>query len=357
LIIGLGRAGERFLQALRFIEASEGSVRLVGVCDVEPGRLAKAPEGVPVYTDAREALLASEAEVVGVTVNEYYHHSVLSLVREVSPATTIVLSEKPLTHTLEECRDLRGLYGTEEIAVNFCERFSPIVNDFREWFAENSDLELLRAEFFWGKYRLNDPRHTIGDISEISHPLDLTRVLAGLPSDVPVQLKRAMGTSSDFNPHGPKLLDTLDVQLTLDSKLVVVGHSSFLWDQRMRRIVLYGRFAGDGRLCQVLLDFDNPRWDVDRLVIAGIDAAGGDRTVVFETNYDHSDFPPELFKIAKVHAFIAAALGAPGAATDLVADFDCAFWVQSLIEGIQQMTIVDDPLAVAFSPAVQAAGA
>jgi predicted dehydrogenase len=216
--------------------------------------------------------------------------------------------------------------------VNFVERYSPIVSDFTDW-RKNESVEILRAEFFWGKYRYRDPRPTMGVLSEIAHPIDLVRALTGLPEDTPVDIAEVSMSDSDFSCSDGDVADTVAVVLRMGSDMLVRGHSSFLWEERRRRLVLHGR-RRDHSIFQAVLAFDEPRWDQDRLTVYSIDGASGTRSTVLETQYTNSDFPPELDQIYKVTRFVRESLrhlSDPTAIRNLVT-VDGARWVQAIID-------------------------
>jgi predicted dehydrogenase len=333
LVIGVGRSGGRFVRAFNYLRRIGLPVRLVGLCDVNPDLPETFGTPVPIFGDVRAALEAAEADVVVVCVNEAAHFEVLKAISELAP-NALVLSEKPLTATLEQFDHIEQLFASDAITVNFVERYSPVVSDFNAW-RERESAEILRAEFFWGKYRYRDPRPTMGVLSEISHPIDLVRALTGLPEDTPVDIREVSMSNSDFSCSDADVADTVGVVCLLGSEVLVRGHSSFLWEERRRRVILYGR-RKDGSIFQAVLAFDEPRWDQDWLTIYSVDGATGTRSTVLETRYTNSDFPAELDQIYKVTRFVRESLrhlSDPTAAQNLVT-MRGARWVQAVIDEI-----------------------
>jgi predicted dehydrogenase len=147
----------------------------------------------------------------------------------------------------------------------------------------------------------------MGVLSEIAHPIDLVRALTGLPETTPVHVDEVSMSDSDFSCLDGHVTDTVSVVLRLGSDVLVRGYSSFLWEDRDRRVVMYGR-GGDGSIYQAVLSFDEPRWDQDRLTVYSLDGADGTRSTVLETRYTNSDFPAELDQIHKVTQFVRESL-------------------------------------------------
>jgi len=335
LVVGAGRSGGRFVRALNYLERIGLPLTLAGVCDLNPVRLDSV--AIPTFTDLGEALRATEPVVVCVCVNEAAHYEVLKAISDHAPSTRLILGEKPLTETLEQFTRIERLFAADAITVNFVERYSPVVADFNAWRAEMS-VEVFRAEFFWGKYRYRDQRPTMGVLSEICHPIDLVRALTGLPATTPVDVRDVSVSVSDFSCLDRDVADTASVVLGLGESVQVRGYSSFLWEDRDRRVILYGR-GRDGSIYQAVLSFDQPRWDQDQLSIYSLDGSDGTRSTVLERRYTNSDFPADLDQVYKVTRFVRESLRHltdPAAAANLVT-VEGARWVQEVIEemGVQ----------------------
>jgi predicted dehydrogenase len=289
-------------------------------------------------TDHRVALAQPKHDIICVCVNESQHYEVLNDIRRSGTEFKRIVCEKPLTETLEQSREIVRDYSEREICLNFVERYSPVVVDFLRWQRERPTRRIVRAEFFWGKYRVNDHRPTIGDDSEITHPLDLIRVLAKLHHDVPVRILSSSVGYSDFCAHAPQTLDSIDVQLQLGDSLFVTGHSSFVWEERRRRIIVYLRDDTTRETFQAVLNFDDPIWDNDDLVIHSIAPVGGKRTIAFRSQYSAEDFPRGIFKVAKIYRFLRenlATLDEPRIGENLALLSD-ALWIQRVIHEIRE---------------------
>ncbi|MEV6677932.1 Gfo/Idh/MocA family oxidoreductase [Streptomyces erythrochromogenes] len=336
LLVGLGKAGGRFLRSLRYLEETFSALELAGVCDTDGLRFGQLQgSSTQCFTDLRTALEETAPDVVCVCINEVGHYDALAVIAEF-PSVRAVLSEKPLTETLAQCEAVIDRLGDRLICVNFVERYSPVVEQFREWSVFH-DAQVLRVEFHWGKYRFMDPRPTMGVLSEISHPVDLVRILIGARPDAMFTVRAASGSRSRFSVVDRALLDTVDVAYTVDG-VPVRGHSSFLWEGRDRRIVLYGRTSLAGALFQAVLAFDRPSWDCDSLRVTRVDESTGAREEVFASHCDRDDFPRDLKHIFKVTRFCAVALRAlyqPEYAEQLALAED-AWWTQRAIDAFSE---------------------
>lgn len=335
LIVGFGRAGERFYRALRFLWDQHDAIDIVGVCDVNAEQFQQIDDPRIVRTtNLRWALAKLQPQIVCVCVNEVSHIAALEAVAECE-SVRAVFSEKPLTETLEQCERAIPMLGSRLVAVNFVERYSPVVDMFRQW-QESVAAEVMRVKFLWAKYRFMDPRPTMGVLSEISHPIDLTRYLIGASADAEVVIHQASGTRSRFSVVDRPLLDTVDVNYSVDG-VDVRGSSSFLWDDRSRRIILYGRQQASRELFQAVFDFDNPQWDCDTLRVWRMDESSRARYPVLHRQCTNDDLPAGLSHVFKVGRYCATALRAmyePEHVSQLVTGKD-ALSVQRVIEGIR----------------------
>jgi Oxidoreductase family, NAD-binding Rossmann fold len=336
LIVGLGRAGTRFARAVEHLERTSHTVELVGVCDRDPSTRDRLERAVPVFDRVDVALRECEPEIVCVCVNEVSHFDVLTSIAECRQHVRLVLCEKPLTETLEQCAIIERLFAPHDIAVNFVERYSPIVDHFSKLRA-SLGLSPCRIEFFWGKCRYRDGRPTIGILSEISHPVDLCRALVGGPVSAKFELLSASAIRSDFAFPADHKLDSIDVRFKLGG-VVVAGHSSFVWDRRTRRIVVYARSPHHDSLYQAVLNFDDPHWDHDRLDVYALDSRSGSRDRVYDASCSSIDFPAELERVFKVARFIHEGVEtlADGGATGHTVDLRGAKWVQEALNDMAE---------------------
>lgn len=331
LVVGRGYAGRRFLRALEYGQCAE-RYQVVALVDHDPGKLATGAGRAATYRDLDLALRREAPEVGVVCVNEESHFAVLDSVLD-APSVRHVVCEKPLTRTMEEFRLLAPHRRGAAVSVNFCERYSPIIDECTNWLAER-DTSIARVEFYWGKYRVRDPRPTMGVLSELSHPLDLARYLLGRPQEAPLRLASATATHSDF-AFADRVADGVNLLGEIGGALVV-GSSSFVWEERRRRLILFAREAVGERTWQVVLDFDNPVWDNDTFTAWKLDPVTGQRVEVERIVHRASDIPEAIRHVWKIHRYLVdVADSLAGHHTRArYADVDDALWVQTALDDI-----------------------
>ncbi len=328
LLIGAGQAGLRFLRACGALE-SPWTIEVVGIIESnhERGKQITNQLNIPTFKSVQEAFderLEPHAAIV--TVPESSHAKILLEIAEIYSNLKIVICEKPLTHTLEEAQIIARTFEDKAIAVNFVERFSPIVGYLVD-FLKTNNRHILRANCWWGKYRLKDARPTLGVISvELAHPLDLILYLCNTKPGTPFHFDGVIATASNFSTgtYEALPLDSIHASLIIDNKTQIFISSSLLWSQRDRRIEL---LIGDtlGKATELVsMTFDNPVWDVDCLKIYNINAQGGILQLQNKININEEDWPKEKFTIGKVCNFLEAALHirepAPGIALPSIKD-------------------------------------
>jgi predicted dehydrogenase len=290
------------LRALHHLATAGRSCEVVAVCDSDPSTRDHISSSLQFFDHAEQALRQSAPDVVCVCVNESAHHTILTKIPDLAPTARLIICEKPLTQTLDEFADVEDRLSGIPITVNFVERHSPIVRDFRIWL-ERTRVRVHRVDFQWGKYRYRDKRPTMGVLSEISHPLDLVRYLIDIPADATFSIVRASLLRSNFTCMPSAFPDTASVTYLLNS-VVVTGSSSFLWPSRQRQITALMSSDGGAETFQAVMNFDDKRWDEDRMSIYSLDPRTGARELVNRTAYSNDDFPEELYEINKVAQFL-----------------------------------------------------
>lgn len=286
LIIGLGYAGTRFYNAFT-------NLRLPGAEKIEiayVGRRHRRPD-LAYYNSIAKALNQFKPHLVVVSVNDGHHAEVI---RQLSGYDGFVICEKPFAGVED---DLDLLESSLKNASGFCldlvERYSDATIALKRY-VDQGQLRLLRANFYWGKDRIHDPRPTSGVISEIIHPLDLVQWICA--PEAALQLKGSQGIRSDFSISGNEVLDSVSIVAELQGA-VVTGYSSFVNIVRKREIDLV--FASpDDRLVYASLVYDTPAWDFDRLRVWE-KTASGDR-VILDIRTGDEEARPELHTIRKL---------------------------------------------------------
>jgi Oxidoreductase family, NAD-binding Rossmann fold len=337
LLIGAGAAGSRFLRAGAVLQ-ERGKVEVVGVCDRLS--LADRPFGVPVFDDVDSAMLACRADLVVVAVTDTEHASVLARVLRSPQRPRVVACEKPLTTTPDDHRMVEDLARANGVVVtvNYLEECSPVVAQYLDW-RRAAGARPSRVEFFWGKNRLGDLRPTIGALSEISHPLDLVRIVTGADPGCGLTDLRCRGVSSDVVP-GRTVLDTISFDGWIDDCLVV-GSCSFAWAQRDRRLIVHALDA-EGAPTIAAFRFDDPVWDRDVLTIDRLANERRWERVVDRTIESSSRDAPD-FQIAKLIEFLERSAHARGPVEFPLVGLEGSAWVQHVLGQLSDATCLSGP--------------
>ena len=341
LIVGLGQAGARFVRAC--MAMNTGSTRVVVMAGVDVGkeRCNAFENGLafPCFGSIEEAASKVAPDIVIVTAAEDQHFQVLMSIRRCFPHVRRVLCEKPLTSTVTEAHELARHYGEKDVSVNFVERFSPIVTAVRR-FMQQRRRTILRANCFWGKYRVKDARPTRGVISvELAHPVDLVLMLARVDPDTHFKVASAVASRSNFDvgEQSALPLDTVHASLEFAGGLQMIVSTSLLWAERQRKIELTLADC-DGNASELaVLTFDKPMWDLDRLDIYEIRQTGGRPKLIETMNVDAASWNTDRLTIGKVCAFLESNLGEVAGETHaLVPRLSQATYVQEVLERIEE---------------------
>ncbi|MFF5176151.1 hypothetical protein ACFY3U_26480 [Micromonospora sp. NPDC000089] len=327
LIVGEGYAGSRFRRAFEFLDDTGRLPAELAVAD--PRRLA-ADDRVRRYHDVETALDRFRPHVICNTTNEVAHEDVFHQLRSYPRA--LVLTEKPLAHDGPSSVRSATSLSRHAVSMNLVERFSPIVQQARDWIRGlGPETTIMKVEADWGKNRVFDHRPTSGVMSEAIHVVDLVDLiltpLAGVAWDGHL-------TDSDYSRAGEPLPESFSaVGSSLGTRVTL--SSSFAWPHRTRRIHALLR-SGD-HVYSFLMNFDDPKWDCDSLLIRELLPTGRYREELM-TAVGLDDIHPRIRGINKVVAFIEASWSAwRTAATDpLIVDTDRALALQDILSAIEQ---------------------
>lgn len=323
LIVGFGYAGKRFLRVFQSISNTSPNLCIeLAFCD--SSYEIEVPITASLFSDFESALQQFKPDVVVVTVNETSHFPILEKLQDYD---CTILCEKPLTETLEQAQALDWLRN-KHLFINLVERFSPIATSLRRWIADHK-VNVVRVESSWGKYRIYDSRPTMGVLSELIHPLDLVQYLFDLAE---LKVVDALGVKSQYSKDGISRLDTVGIVLK-SQHIPVVIRSSFVWPERHRSVAAL-LSAGEHEYMAVL-QFDDPKWDCDQLIIYSIDKTDGLRHVIYQESYCNEDFPPNLFGIEKVKRFVESSLNQASGITSTVE-------IPGYTEAVQLQTLMND---------------
>lgn len=252
-LIGAGYAGTRLVRAFEHVAAGRGE-------DIDARTYSRADTAALPDDPARIHLMYEGADVVINAANDDQHLSILNILQHVNG---FVLSEKPLVAPQDSVPDRwAGVWESgDRFAMNCIERYSPAVDHVLAQ-TRQRDLRIARIDFTWAKNRFDDPRPTVGVVSEVVHPLDLCCYLTGASAE-DVHLHNAAVINSDYTSLTDDTPESVQIMASMND-VAVTGYSSFAHPDRRRAfdIILVG---DDGAREYVELIFDDPGWDHDRL--------------------------------------------------------------------------------------------
>lgn len=127
-LVGCGRISDRHLKVIEQIP----ELKLVGVCDVQPGRAGAAASiwQVPAFTDALDMVQSLKPDIVAILTDSGSHPLVGSLL---APHVPVLVVEKPMALTLEDADHLIETcetHGTRLFVVKQ-NRFNPAIQQLR----------------------------------------------------------------------------------------------------------------------------------------------------------------------------------------------------------------------------------
>lgn len=150
-LVGTGIRGSG-LWGKNLVENYPGAVEFVGLCDINPGRLAtvKAKMGVdcPTFTDFDAMLRETKPAWVIVTTVDATHHEFIIAAME---AGANVITEKPMTTDAEKCQailDAQARTG-REVLVTFNYRHAPHATAIKQLLHDKRVGAVTSVDFHW----------------------------------------------------------------------------------------------------------------------------------------------------------------------------------------------------------------
>lgn len=272
LIIGLGYAGTRFKRAFKLCGITE-------IYSVSRGE------------NINESISIINPDIVVVSNTDLTHYDVLM---EIKNYTGFVICEKPLITPYDNLLEIaEAISNKQGFCFNLIERYSEATIQLKKY-VETHNLNLIRANFQWGKDRLNDKRNTCGVISEVIHGLDLIQHICKPNSNYVIN--EVLGCTSDFSISGDAILDSVLFTAILDGT-PITSYSSFVNIIRRREIDLTF-LNSENQIIYANLVYDTPEWDCDYLKIWQPTQFGDKNILEFKTTVDNSN--NELSTIRKV---------------------------------------------------------
>jgi predicted dehydrogenase len=295
LVLGAGLMGKRHIQSLleishKVLEPRHGITLRVAAVDAKEDRLAALPEEVAKFKTLDAALTAQKPDIVLMAFNDDQHANAFKKLFAVCPEIKAVLSEKPLTETLAEAKeiepDLRKRYLSMNTVINFSPVFDRIHDIMPALTEKYGALDLTGFEGVWGKNRTGDTRPSIGIQSDCVHALSIVTDMFDQDGLVMKSGKGLAGYLSDGAKDVVYEMESVLVSPTTNKKMNF--HASYVFAEQERRVTAYYQTKGDNVLA-IEMEFDvkvNGE-NKDSLKLYEIDAKTGGITLLVDEYPDH----------------------------------------------------------------------
>ncbi|MEZ5039484.1 MAG: Gfo/Idh/MocA family oxidoreductase [Saprospiraceae bacterium] len=151
VLVGTGVRGTSFW-GKRLVEQYPDILEFVGLCDINPGRLAFAKEymGVscPTFTKFEEMITTTKPDLVIVTTKDSTHHEFIIKGLDMG---CDVLTEKPLTTDEDKCKAILEAEqrNRKNLIVGFNYRWSPYMTKVKQLLAEEAIGDITSVDFHW----------------------------------------------------------------------------------------------------------------------------------------------------------------------------------------------------------------
>ncbi|MEQ9442226.1 MAG: Gfo/Idh/MocA family oxidoreductase [Cyclobacteriaceae bacterium] len=150
-LVGTGVRGTSFW-GRRLVEQYPDILEFVGLCDINPGRLAYAKEYMkvdcPTFTNFEEMVNQTQPDLVIVTTKDSTHHEYIIKGLQMG---CDVLTEKPLTTDERKCQDILDAErsSNKNLIVGFNYRWSPYATKIKELLAQEAVGKITSVDFHW----------------------------------------------------------------------------------------------------------------------------------------------------------------------------------------------------------------
>lgn len=150
-LVGTGVRGTSYW-GKRLVDQYSDILKFVGLCDINPGRLAYAKDymGVkcPTFLNFEEMVRKTKPDLVIVTTKDSTHHEFIIKGLDMG---CDVLTEKPLTTDESKCQDIIDAErrSQKNLIVGFNYRWSPYNTKIKEILMQNKIGELRSVDFHW----------------------------------------------------------------------------------------------------------------------------------------------------------------------------------------------------------------
>lgn len=228
-VVGLGYWGPNLARNFQASDAYE----LVGLCDLDPKRVAKVGDNYPwakQFTDVGTMLRETKPEIVSICTPVASHHKLVVAALE---AGAHVLCEKPLAATVAEAEEIVGLAQKRErkLFVDHTFTYTGAVRCIRDMYKKGSLGELFYVDSVRINLGLFQPDvDVIWDLA----PHDLS-VLSYV---VDKKVESVQATGSSHNPRG--FADVAYLDLRFEGGVTAHLHLSWLSPVKVRRMIFSG---------------------------------------------------------------------------------------------------------------------
>ncbi len=150
-LVGTGIRGSTFW-GKRIVDQYSGQVEFVGLCDINPGRLAYVKEymGVscPTFTDFDKMINDTKPDMLVVTTVDATHHEFI--IKGLNYGVDVI-TEKPLTTDENKCADILKAEkeSGKKLIVGFNYRYAPLVTRIKELLVQKRVGQITSIDFHW----------------------------------------------------------------------------------------------------------------------------------------------------------------------------------------------------------------
>ncbi len=151
VLVGTGVRGTSFW-GKRLVDTYPDILEFVGLCDINPGRLAYAKKYMGVkcntYTDFGKMVTENQPDLVIVTTTDSTHHEYIIKGLDMG---CDVLTEKPLTTDEDKCQEILDAErrSNKNLIVGFNYRWSPYSTKIKELLSQGAIGKVTSVDFHW----------------------------------------------------------------------------------------------------------------------------------------------------------------------------------------------------------------
>jgi len=238
-IIGIGRIGmmlerdpKRLKPATHFgMWASHPRVKLVGVCDSDPGKRHLAKSMLPTvqtYASASEMLEDTKPDIVSIATWKDTHYEMMKLA--LSGGVAAIVCEKPIAERYEHAKEIvedAGKLGIH-LFINHRRRFDPLLYVLRDEMRKGIIGEIMQVSTYY----------VYGLVTTGTHVIDTLRFLL---KDITGEIGWVAAFPNSFSHHHPENDACLDGFVFFENGLKASVQSLNIKDYDIFEFHFYGR--------------------------------------------------------------------------------------------------------------------